>query len=118
MGEKSKIVDLEYIREMTDNEEAAIKEMVDLFIEQIPMFIDELKNDLKTGNWQELAGMAHQVKSSVAIMGMEETASLLKELEINAKKKAHVQQYPKMISRIEHDCRQAIEELKSINRTL
>lgn len=113
MGENREIVDLAYIKEMTDGEESAMEEMIDIFIEQAPEFISQLKDNLNDKNWEELAGIAHQAKSSYAVMGMEETAAILKDIELDAKKQHNVQLFVKKIEKVENDCNQAINELKT-----
>ncbi|MDE5419519.1 Hpt domain-containing protein [Labilibaculum sp. DW002] len=79
LGEK--LTDLSYLKEMSGNDYSIIKEMIDIFIEQVPEFLDEVSNSFESQDWQALGAVAHKAKSSVRTMGMEKTGSYLEQLE-------------------------------------
>ncbi len=112
--ENLKTVDLTYLKEMTDNEPAAMKEMIDIFKRQIPEFIQEMKNLHEKEKWTDLGNLAHKAKSSVAVMGINPVAQKLKELEIDAKKGENIGQYSKIIAYFEDECNKAVSELNVV----
>ena len=61
--------------------------------------------------------MAHKVKSSVAIMGMDELADMLKTFELQAKEAKESQLYDSYISRFKTETEVAIKELEDIVST-
>ncbi|PCH70678.1 MAG: Hpt domain-containing protein [Bacteroidales bacterium] len=81
MTQGKKITDLSYLKEMSENDNSIIGEMIDIFLEQIPEFEDEISKSFETQNWQELGAVAHKAKSSVRTMGMEKSGDCLEQLE-------------------------------------
>jgi HPt (histidine-containing phosphotransfer) domain-containing protein len=81
MTQGKKITDLSYLKEMSGNDNSIIGEMIDIFLEQIPEFEEEISSSFETQNWQELGAIAHKAKSSVRTMGMENSGDCLEQLE-------------------------------------
>jgi HPt (histidine-containing phosphotransfer) domain-containing protein len=55
--------------------------MIEIFIEQIPEFTNEIANCLESQNWAGLGAIAHKAKSSVRTMGMNGIGDCLEQLE-------------------------------------
>ncbi len=81
MTQGEKITDLSYLKEMSGNDKTIIGEMIDIFLEQIPEFEEEISSSFNAKNWQELGAFAHKAKSSVRTMGMEYSGDCLDQLE-------------------------------------
>ncbi|PKQ60935.1 hypothetical protein BZG02_17460 [Labilibaculum filiforme] len=81
MTKGEKITDLSYLREMSGNDKSIIGEMIDIFLEQIPEFEEEIARSLKVQDWQDLGAIAHKAKSSMRTMGMENSGDCLEQLE-------------------------------------
>lgn len=111
------IVDLTYIREMSGDNQKIIKEMITIFLEQIPEFLDEMNSCNSNKDWHNLGLIAHKAKSSVAIMGMEKQSNDLKTLELLAKEEKDTEKYLQIIQTFEEDCKKAEEELQLIMNT-
>lgn len=82
---REKLTDLSYLREMSGNDYVIIKEMIDIFIEQIPEFLEDVSSSFESRDWQALGAISHKAKSSVRTMGMEKAGSYLEQLEHFAK---------------------------------
>jgi HPt (histidine-containing phosphotransfer) domain-containing protein len=79
-------IDLGYLESITDGSYDLIKELISIFIEQIPEFKEGFDEGLKSKNWGKIAAVAHKAKSSVMSMGMEDLGNKdLKNLELIAK---------------------------------
>lgn len=113
-----KVVDLSYLKDMSDGESAIIKEMIDIFFTQVDEFIDEMKSLHEAKDWSGLGKLAHKAKSSVAIMGMNDLANDLKNFELLTKKQENIDEYKKYIVKFEEQCRLAVEELKLIYNSI
>ena len=93
------LTDLKYLQQMTGDDSQMIKEMIELFLNQLAemrMEIDSLVSDKK---WFELSRLAHKIKSSALVMGVEQMADDMKELELLAKESKHTEKYPDYIAR-------------------
>ncbi len=115
---KTQIVDLSYLYEMTDGEASAIKEMIDIFLSQIPEYSEQFNQHFKNQDWHQLGLLAHKAKSSVAVMGISELTDDLKKLEIDAKKGSNTEQYQKIIAKFEEKCALAKAELEKVYKNL
>jgi len=78
-----KIIDLAYLRNVSNNNEKFIDEMLVAFLESIPKNIDEIKAFVNTKDWNALARTVHKIKPSLTLMGLgsaKEQALLLEDL--------------------------------------
>ena len=105
-------VNVTYIEEVCGGEKEIIIEMINIFIEQVPELASEMESLYNEGKFFDLGLIAHKAKSSVAIMGMEELAGILKDLEMKAKGEVEKDLYKGYISEFRSQTIEAIEELR------
>lgn len=115
---KYKLINTGYIEEVCDNSQELIAEMVSIFSEQVSEFSEEMQRMNEEGNYHELALMAHKAKASIAIMGMDDLAAKLKELEINSKEGINTETYPVLINDFINQTGTAVKELEEYLDTL
>ena len=89
--------DLTYLESMSMGSQEMINEMIEIFINQIPEFTEGLQELHKNNDYSALGALAHKAKSSVAVMGMDELAGVLKDLELKAKASEDIDSYPGLI---------------------
>ena len=104
--------DLKYLQNITEGDTESMREIILLFLEQVPEFIGNLKKYLAEGKYDELGNEAHKAKSSVMILGMEKLGHDLKALQIATINKTGQETYPQHVQRFEVECLAAVEELK------
>lgn len=114
MAGNSQLVNLEYLESMTGGSPELVREMIDIFITQVPEFIIEMNDCYGKKDWKTLGMIAHKAKSSVAIMGMNELAVQLKEFELAALSGGKQEMYETYINDFIDKCNHAIEELNQI----
>jgi len=114
MKRQEQIIDLSYVKGMAGDSMELVREMIDIFIAQVPEFLAEMRSCLEKEDWYHLGLIAHKAKSSVAVMGMKQQAMNLRELEMLAKEAKDTDRYEALIDRFEENCNQAIEELSKI----
>jgi HPt (histidine-containing phosphotransfer) domain-containing protein len=102
---------LNYLQTITEGDAESVRELIILFIEQVPEFIDNLKKCLAEGRYAELGNEAHKAKSSVMIMGMDDLGHDLKTLQIDTINKTGVETYAQIVSKFETQCLAAVKEL-------
>lgn len=113
-----KHINLDYVNELADGSPEFIKEMIDIFLSQVPEFTYELNTLYHIKNYIELARTAHKAKSSVAIMGMYELSEDLKTLELLAKDGMSPEKYREIIDKFDSECKNACTELKEYLQTV
>lgn len=102
---------LTYLRTITEGDTESVRELIILFLEQIPEFIGNLKKFLAEGRYTELGNEAHKAKSSVMIMGMDDLGNDMKTLQLATISKTEVETYAQYVSKFEFQCLAAVEEL-------
>ena len=105
------ITDLSYLRSMSNDDTNFIREMVDIFREQIADYTTQMPELLLKKDYDSLSKMAHKAKSSVAVMGMAREADLLNELEQKAAEEIEKESYAALIDTFISICGEAIDEL-------
>jgi HPt (histidine-containing phosphotransfer) domain-containing protein len=105
------ITDLSYLESMSDSDLKFIREMVEIFREQIGEYSSEMPRLLAAADYKNLSKVAHKAKSSLAVMGMNTEAELLKELEIKAHDGLETHLYKGMIDHFIERSALALDEL-------
>jgi len=109
------ITDLNYLKTMSGGDAKFIREMIDLFREQIDEYKELMPELLHNKDYDNLSKMAHKAKSSVAVMGMTYVADLLKDLEILSHEEKEVERYELMINDFLEQSQLALIELENTN---
>lgn len=104
--------DLTYLKEITGGESSIVTEMVEMFIDQVGEFKENLNKFYNEKNWVDLGKEAHKAKSSVLIVGMEELGKNLKKLQLLTEEEKEVETYYDYIKMFEEHCDAALVELK------
>ena len=107
----NKVIDLNYLREMSDNDIAFITDMVKSFINQSPKDIENIWFHFAKNEFDDVANLIHKIKPSITFMGIHELKDLILEIEDNAKHKKF-EPLKVQLEKFELICRAAINELK------
>jgi HPt (histidine-containing phosphotransfer) domain-containing protein len=113
-----KLINTSYIESVTGGDKEILTELIVLFRDQVAEISAEMLQLNEKKDFHSLGMLAHKAKSSVAIMGMSELASLLKTFELEAKENNNADRYAEYISRFETDTLSAITELDSYLKEL
>ncbi len=108
---QNNVIDLTYLREMSDNDTDFITDMVKSFINQSPKDIENIWFHYANNEFDEVANLIHKIKPSITFMGIHELKDLVLEIEENAKNKK-IDPLKKQLERFDQTCQQAIQELK------
>jgi HPt (histidine-containing phosphotransfer) domain-containing protein len=109
-----KFINTEYLEMVAGGDSDLLKELISMFSDQVSEFNSEMKIRLREKNYHALGNLAHKAKSSVAIMGMDSLANMLKNFELQAKEDKNTDKYETYISRFESDTKSALEELNAL----
>ncbi len=108
----------DYLEMVSGGNREITGELISIFRQQVQEFNEQMATLFKNGKYEEMGLLAHKAKSSVAIMGMEELASLLKEMETMARTGANSNTYSDTLIRFSNDTAEAVKELESYLSTL
>lgn len=94
MSSNLKPIDFNHLDGIVNGDENFKKELIKIFLDQIPDFIKNMRTFLETENAEKLAREAHTAKSSAMIFGMTETGKLLKDIQSMAENKNTIEIIP------------------------
>jgi len=103
-------INLDYIDKICGEDNQCIKELIDIFLEQIPAFISNINKYMDEKNLGGLAKEAHKAKSSVMIFMMDETEEILKKIHKLANS-GNSEDLPFLVKQLEKKLSGATEEL-------
>jgi HPt (histidine-containing phosphotransfer) domain-containing protein len=114
-----KLINTEYLEMVSGGDTEIIRELVNMFRDQTIDISREMRSCLKNNDYSSLGMLAHKAKSSVAIMGLNDLAEMLKVFDLQAKERKQIEHFEEYISRFDHDTKIAVEELNNyINNRL
>ncbi len=117
MNKTNQLLDFSQIDEITKGDLKFRKELIEIFMEQIFEFIDNMNKHLSSGNLEQLARESHTAKSSAMIFGMENTGHLLKKIQLLAEEKKSGE-IPQFLLQVESNFKKAHNQLNEIIKTL
>jgi signal transduction histidine kinase/CheY-like chemotaxis protein len=109
--QKKKIADLSYLRAIDSKEEFIVR-MINLFCEQTPSILSLMKECLQNKEWHRLSRLAHKMKASVNLMGIQSIKDDVLKLEMEAKDQKDIGQGHILMLKIESVCKEVIDEFK------
>lgn len=113
-----KVIDLNYLTEMSEGSEELMVELISMFLKQVPLFQEQLKMLYDQKEYIALGKLAHKIKGSVAMMGITELATDMKTLEDTAKQEVEVEKYPILINKFNRVSAEAVTELTQVLNNL
>ncbi len=113
MNGQQEIINFDYINTIGQNNNDFLLKMINTFLDQCPIILAELEEAVLSEDWEKTVNLAHRFVPSVGLMGMDDVAIDLKQLENNAKNRMHLDQSMDLFLPIKQTCIQAIEELET-----
>lgn len=104
-------IDLSYLENMSGGDNTMIVEMIELFLKETPLHLDNLKTANDKKEWNKVASEAHKVKPIMLYVGLSELNLVCKKLEDNARGDQDVDLSNELIL-------QLLEGYKDVNRDL
>ncbi|MBK9389925.1 MAG: Hpt domain-containing protein [Bacteroidetes bacterium] len=109
-----RLINSDYLDSVAGDDPQIITEIVTMFKDQVVEIFAEMKLLYSRKEYNTLGMLAHKAKSSVAIMGMAELATMLKTFELSAKEGKDSELYESYINRFGDDTKIAISELEDL----
>jgi HPt (histidine-containing phosphotransfer) domain-containing protein len=117
MDIKLQATNLDYVEEISGGDSDFKKELIQIFMKQIPEFLENMSKFLGEKNYPDLAKEAHTAKSSVLVFKMEETGKKLKNIQLQAEQN-QIDSIHNMIEEVKNELESASKELSIILQEL
>ncbi len=107
---------LDYLRSVSGNNREFIHEMITTFLQSMPATLDEMQIAVQQSRWDRLSRLAHQIKPSFTLMGLDSLRPKLLYLEENGKAGTKLDGLPEVVDEFIGSCNQVLHDLsKEIN---
>jgi len=110
----SSVIDTAYLRSLSKGDKTFEKNMISTFSEQIPKDLKELKIAIDQQDYAGIRSRAHNMKSTVSFLGLQQLTSLLEQIEETAEDNNNLSRVYGLFASIEATCRAAIREVKEL----
>ncbi|MXV15384.1 Hpt domain-containing protein [Hufsiella ginkgonis] len=78
-------LDLSYLNDISGGNVEFMVEMIDIFLEQTPIYFQQLSEAIQESDWKQVAEAAHKIKPTLAFMGVDHAREEMQVLEKNAR---------------------------------
>jgi len=109
-----KFINTEYLDSVSGGDSEIVLEIVNMFREQVSEINNEMNSLLTEKKYNLFGLLAHKAKSSVAIMGMNDLAIMLKTFELQAREGKESDSYCSYIARFYEETKIALTELNDL----
>ena len=93
-------LDLSYLREMSGDSAEFMIEMIDMFKQQTPLYMEELQQAVSEKNWSKVSSCAHKIKPTFSYVGREDAKSHMQMMEQNARDLNKVDELPNAFTEV------------------
>jgi len=107
-----KFINTEYLDSVSGGDPDITREIISMFKSQSIEIHTEMESRFSLKDYRYLGQLAHKAKSSVAIMGMDNLATMLKNFELQAKEGKETELYESYIQRFKTETDIAVTELE------
>ena len=111
MNAESFVLDFAHLKTLTGDDNDFMIEILELIIEQSPGVLDEMYQQLESGDYPALGATAHKYKSSINILGNANLIKLMKDIEDTTRDSADHTSLNELVNEFEGVCDQLLDIL-------
>lgn len=112
---EQKYINLEVLKEISEGNNDLMRDLIGLFSKQVPVFIEQMETYLSNNEFELLGKLAHKIKNSVAMMGIEVLVSDMKKLEQLTQSNDNADKIKNKVAKFKQISSEALAELKEID---
>jgi len=115
---KKNLVDLTYLRKVSNSDPEFMAKMIGVFVEQTPTLLNAIKESAAKKDWTELKNILHRIKPSIAFMGISELGLDIGIMEKLIAEDQSPEPIMELYNKVEAICSAATEELQAEKKKL
>ncbi len=108
------VCDLTYLNETMSGKKPLIREIMDIFLTQIPEELQFIKEGIMKENYAMIKKYSHTMKSSVSIMGITLLNPILREMEDLGTAAKDIEKIKQLNNSLNLICEQALNEIEKV----
>ena len=107
-------LNLTYLSDIASGSSEFMIEMIDMFLEQTPGYVEEMSQAITNQSWSTVADIAHKIKPTFAFMGLESAKDSMAEIERKARNQDNVQDIDAAFKSIQAISKQLFVKLEAV----
>lgn len=108
------LFDLSYLNQVFQGNQEMIHNIIQLFLEQVPQYIEEMEDCVVRNDLISLHPLAHKAKSSIAMLGLRSMEKRIVEIETNSKQHHNLEGLPSLVHEVKSECNLVNEQLRGL----
>jgi len=114
LSNHTSVIDLEYLKILSKGDEIFEKNMIRSFSIQMPEELNRLKSSILDKDYKQIGTIAHNMKSTVSFMGLNQLTPLLQQIEQECKRQNGISRISDNFTLIDATCQLAITEAREL----
>lgn len=110
--EEASGMDLAFLAKFTGGDQELTIQLIEIFLQQVPEAVEKIEMLLPEKRWSEIFPVAHKVKSSIAIFGLEEIRSCVISIEEYTRDKIKLDSVPALFQQFKAGSETAVKNLR------
>lgn len=78
-------ISLAYLHDIADGSNEFMVEMIDIFLQQTPDYLNQIEQGIEIGDWATVAEIAHKIRPTFAFIGVDEAKEVMAVIENKAR---------------------------------
>lgn len=111
LNQQHGLFDLSYLNQIFQGNQEMIKQIIHLFLQQVPQYITEMEACVARNDLRALHPLAHKAKSSIAMLGLRSLEAKVLRIEQNSREYREVDKLPDLVVQVRTECELANTEL-------
>ena len=109
-----KYIDLEYLNEMADGEDAFTINIISVYLNQIPNDVTALDEAIAAGDDEQIVFYAHKLKGSFNFIGCVQLGVVFDEIEAHVNTQSGLGELPGLIGQVKAEVQEIAVELRDV----
>ncbi len=107
-------IDLSYLNEIAGGDAEFMIDMIDIFIEQTPVYTDQLIDAVNAKDWKTVGDIAHKIKPTLAFMGVNKAKEQMASIEQKARTESNLDEIAGEFAEVKAVCESLYTGLEKV----
>jgi CheY-like chemotaxis protein len=108
------ILDLTFLEETTGGDAELKTMLIEIILREAPDELAQMERLCHEQNWTRLGAIAHKFKSNITYMGLHSIADTIKNIQLYAEQRIHLDELPQMVQSVKALCEKGMTELQQL----
>lgn len=111
---QEQLFDLSYLNQVFQGNKDLVDNIINLFLQQVPEYINEMVNCVERNDLLSLHPLAHKAKSSIAMLGLKNMEQNIIRIEQDSKHNRNLEDIPQIVMMVQNECAIVYQQLRQV----